>query len=106
MNKSNIIQINESETSQKTADNSITIHLSDHQYKIMKKAVKRYNLTLEQACLYGFFNFESCLDPNSGDGWSAVESLLEAQNPEQAFENRYIPTLPDYLKEEESEEAA
>lgn len=85
---------------------TITITLSEKEEAVMAKAVKRYRLTLEQACKYGFFNFESTLDPNSGDAWSAIDVLFEALNPDstEALENRYVASPGQYEQEETESE--
>lgn len=93
-------------------NNTFSITLTNEQMAEMSKVVKRYGITLEQACLYGFFNFEFRADPTStDDGWLMIETLREMQNPDLAFKQRHkvgpgrfgYPTVD---REHDSDEAA
>ena len=93
-----IVSNSEARAFQRASDNAVVIHLTDLQREIMNTAVDKYKLTLEQAAAYGFFNFEFVIDPDAGDGWSAVQELLLAQNPDRAFQNRYEEEVTDLTK--------
>jgi hypothetical protein len=83
---------------------TITLTLTEEQEKVMTKAVNLYGITLEQACAYGFFNFEFRLDPSSGDDcWYMIDSLLDAKDPDRAFVNRFKADLPGWMKDSKEE---
>lgn len=71
------------------AENSVTIQLTPIQKQVMVEAAKKFELTIEQACKYSLFHFDFIIDPSAGDGWSAVQELLQAQQPDRAFQDRY-----------------
>lgn len=76
--------------------------LTDEQETEMLKAVERYGMTLEQACWYGFFNFEFRLDPSSGDDcWAMIHQIIEAKDQQKSFENRFEADYPSWLEDGE-----